>query len=309
MRAARGGGPETGAGPDGAELLAAGKAFVDLSSWRKVGVSGTEALSWLQDLVTADLRDLAPGRARQALLLSPTGRVRAAFTVAVPGGSVLLLQDPAQPSVGDLLAPYVLSSDVRLDDRTEELALFAFPGLEAEPSAPGTAASSPSCLGAGVDLLALAEDHDSLLASLSRAYRLAGPEDLEVWRVRAGLPRLGVDVTEEDLPWEGGLEGAVALDKGCYLGQEAVARVRNLGHPRRLLLALEADAPVAAGEPVVAEADEVGRVTSAAPAPGGTGTLLLARVRWEARDLPLRTRGGTELRPRPAAAPRGAAGR
>jgi folate-binding protein YgfZ len=284
---------------DRAELLATGRAFADLSGWRKVGVDGREALSWLQGLLTADLSDLAPGRARRSLLLSPTGQVRAEVTVAVPGGSILLLQDPLQPSVADLLAPYVLSSDVRLDDRTDELTVLSFPGLSTEPSVPGTAASSPSCLGRGVDLVAMAEDREGLVASLSRSFTPATAEDVEVWRVRAGIPRVGVDTAPEDLPQEAGLEEAVAFDKGCYLGQEAVARVRNLGHPRRVVLALEADRPVERGEPVLVEGAEVGRVTSSAPGPGGRGAVLLARVRWEARGGPFRTRSGTMLRPRP----------
>src|ERR1041385_5056937 len=93
---------------DGAELLAEGKAFVDLSYWRKIAVTGSDALTWLNDLVSNDVLDLAPGRAKRALLLSPTGRIRAMFTVAVPAETILLIQDPFQPSpVDDMLSRYV----------------------------------------------------------------------------------------------------------------------------------------------------------------------------------------------------------
>ena len=215
------------------DALMSGRAFADLSSWRKVAVSGGEALEWLNDLASADISDLGPGRARRSLLLSPTGRIRAEFTVAVPGGNLLLIQDPAQPTAIDaLLEPYVLSSDVQLEDRTGDLALYAFPG-RSSPDSPGTAVSTPSCTGAGADLIALAEDHDFLLRSLSTAYTLAGSEALEAWRIAAGIPRFGVDALEEDLPQEGGFADTVSFEKGCYLGQEAVAKVRNLGHPRR----------------------------------------------------------------------------
>jgi folate-binding protein YgfZ len=282
-------------------LLNTGRAFADLSSWRKVAVSGGDAFDWLNDLVSADISDLGPNRARRSLLLSPTGRIRAEFTVAVPGGNLLLVQDPTQPrSVLDLLSPYVLSSDVELEDRTNALALFAFPGRSVPPDIPGTLISAPSCLGPGVDLLAPAEDLERLRAGLAKSHRLAGDEEVEEWRVLAGIPRFGVDATEDDLPQESGFEDAVSYAKGCYLGQEAVARVRNLGHPRRLTLALDADGPVSPGDRVMVGATEAGAVTSAAGQDGGIpgGRAVLARIRWDAREGPFATARGTALRPR-----------
>jgi folate-binding protein YgfZ len=275
------------------EALEAGTAFVDLSSWRKVGVAGSEALSWLNDLVSADIDDIGPGRARRALLLSPTGGVRAEFTVAVHGGSILLIQDPAQPrSILDLLAPYVLSSDVELDDRTAELALFAFPNRTTAPDAAGSAPSTPSCVGPGADMIVLSEDHDRIAEYLGKTLLPAGSEELEAWRVAAGVPRVGVDVAEDDLPQEGALTDAVSFDKGCFLGQEAVAKVRNLGHPRRLLLPVEADAPLGRGDGVYSDGTVVGTITSA------DGTRALAKVRWASREGPFRTADGAELRVR-----------
>lgn len=279
-----------------AGLLAAGRAFADLSAWRKVAVEGADAFRWLDALVSADLDGLAPGRARPALLLSPTGGIRAAFTVAPTGGSFLLLQDPAQPrSVLELLEPYVLSSDVRLEDRSEGLAVFALPGLDEPPDLPGGAPSAPSALGRGIDAICRAEEREPVLASLSRTFAAASEEDVEAWRVAAGVPRFGVDGEEGDLPMECGLEEAVSWDKGCFPGQEAVAKVRNLGHPRRVLLHLEATEPVRAGEAVWADGQEAGALTSAAISEGRW--YALAKVRWEARDAPLRTASGVELAP------------
>lgn len=279
------------------EALASGAGFVDLSSWRKIAVSGPEAVAWLNDLVSADISDLGPGRARRSLLLSPTGRIRAEFTVAVPDGSLLLLQDAsAQPSGVDvLLAPYVLSSDVEMVDRTDELALFAFPGRSTTPETPAMAVSSPSCTGAGVDVFALAEAHDSLLTSLSKAYTRVEPAELEIWRVGVGIARFGVDALEEDLPQEGGFADAVSFDKGCYLGQEAVAKVRNLGHPRRMVLHLEADDVVSAGDAVMVDREQIGHVTSAVASDGHWR--LLARVRWASRNGAFRTASGARLTP------------
>jgi hypothetical protein len=284
------------------DLLAAGTAFFDLSSWRKIAVSGSDAPGWLNDLVSADISGLAPGHARRSLLLSPNGRVRAEFTIARPGGDLFLLQDPVQPtSIQALLAPYVLSSDVALEDRTAELALFAFPGRTATPGTPGTTFSAPSCTGmGGVDLLAPVEDHDAVETSLSKGFQLAEPEAHDAWRTAAGIARFCVDATEDDLPQEAGFEDAISFDKGCYLGQEAVAKVRNLGHPRRLVLHLAADDEVSPGDAVLADGEQVGEVTSAT---GDDGRWrLLAQVRWAGREGPFHTASGVGLVPVPRSA-------
>ena len=285
---------------DPVALLASGEGFADLSFWRKIALSGSEAGGWLQDLISADIEDLLPGQARRSLLLSPTGRVRADFSVALTEQGWLLLQDPTQPRpIDQLLAPYVLSADVALEDRTEDVALFAFPGRRVY--APAHGSSTPSCLGpGGLDLIPSMAHRETLMAALEDLFVRVGNDAVEEWRIRAGIPLFGVDATEDDLPQEAGFDEAVAFDKGCYLGQEAVAKVRNLGHPRRLVLHLEADGAVSPGDQVQSDGNEVGIVTSAVA--HRDGSTLLARVKWDARDLPLRTSSGSALEPaaRPA---------
>jgi folate-binding protein YgfZ len=285
------------------DRLAAGDAFVDLSFWRKIEVSGAATATWLQDLVSADLSDLRAGQARRSLLLSPTGRVRAEFTVACPGNRWLLLQDPEQARPVDaLLAPYVLSSDVALTDRTESLALFALPGQLEEVDVPDAKRLAPSCLGAGgLDLVASIENHEKLHQTLEGRFVAVGNEVVEEWRVLAGIPRFGVDATEDDLPQEGALDDAVAFDKGCYLGQEAVAKVRNLGHPRRLVLHMRAQGAVSPGEGVRSDGEDVGLITSAVR--HVDGTVLFARVAWHAREGPFETSTGIPLVPGQASRP------
>lgn len=290
--------------PDRVRLLASGGAFADLTFWRKLGVSGPDARDWLQGLVSSDLAGLSDGEARRALLLSPTGRIRADFTVAATGGELLLLQDPVQTRpVGELLSPYLLSSAVSLRDRTEELALFGLPNVRPpiDLAVPGTAAVdvlSPSCLGSGVDVITPASAREELAASLEARFHPAGNEDVEAWRVVEGRAKVGVDVMEEDLPMEAGLDSAVSPGKGCYLGQEAVARARNLGHPRRLVLPLLARGAVSPGEAIVAAGREVGEITSVTPA--GDVSFAIARIRWDAREGPFSTSVGTSLEPRTA---------
>jgi tRNA-modifying protein YgfZ len=287
---------------DDVERMRSGRAFADLSGWRKVWVSGSDAFEWLNDLVTADLSDLAPGSARQALFLSPTGGLRAAFTVAWVEGGFLVLQDPVQPaSIHDLLERFVLSSDVALEDRTDRLVLLAFPGVAEVPRVVGLEGVTswvPSCLGRGVDVLTPVSQRERLLQGLGDRFEPVGDEGVEAWRVAEGLPRFGVDALEGDLPQESGLSSAVSREKGCFPGQEAVAKVDRLGHPRRVVLALEAEGPASAGDAVMRDGSQVGTVTSASA--NRERTLLLARVEWEAREAGLHTASGATLRHRSA---------
>jgi folate-binding protein YgfZ len=254
---------------DVVRLLASGEAFADLSSWRTVEVAGADAVDWLNDLVSADVSGLEPGRAVPSLLLSRTGSIRAAFTVALPSpGGVVLLQDRRQAPIDQLLAPYVLSSDVELRDRSDELSLFALPGRDEPPddvSVPGT---TPSSLGAGVDLLVPVDRHDEVRGGLERSMTVADEEDVERWRVVRGIPRLGVDVLDGDLPQEAGLMGSVSTGKGCYVGQEAVAKMQNLGRPRRSVVPFRARGRVEAEEAVLAGGEDAGAVTSVASIDG-----------------------------------------
>ena len=172
-----------------ASALASGKAFVDLTSWRKVDVSGPRALSWLSSLGSADVTNLAPGRA-EPTVFSSQGGSRAEVTVALAGPNILVLQDPAQTeSVFDLLADARVSEEVAIDDRSDALALFSFPGASVAPDVAGTAFSAPSCVGTGVDVFALADDHDYLLGSLQRGFALASLAQVRAWlegRSKAG---------------------------------------------------------------------------------------------------------------------------
>jgi len=152
------------------DATAPDRLFVDLSHWRKIAVSGPGVLVWLGALVTADLSDVAPGRAVHAQLTPAAGDPDIRFTVAAPGGSLLLLQDPEGAAVDAALSPHAAPADIVVQDRTAELALFAFPGRSRPPDAAGTAFSVPSCLGTGVDVLAMADDHDRLLSSLQRRF-------------------------------------------------------------------------------------------------------------------------------------------
>jgi hypothetical protein len=246
------------------------RAFRDRSQERTLVVRGDDARRWLGDLVTADVATLEPDMSRRSLLLSPTGRIRADLTVAERrDGSFLLLQHADQPEpIGGILGLYVLSSAVELEDVTARLVVF-------EHVASGR----------------LMEQTPTGMAEV-----VVDMAAWEIWRVRRGDPLMGVDFPPGALPTEAGLEGAIDLQKGCFLGQESVAKIRNLGHPPRTLRHLRTDSPVARGEHLNAAGAPVGTITSVAPA-SDAGWVLLATVDWAAADLALMTSDGAEVSP------------
>ena len=271
------------------------RAFADLSTWRKVRVHGADAARWLQDLVTADVLTLRPGHSRRTLLLSPTGRIRADFTVARDETSLLLLQAPDQlDHVGLLLGPYILSSDVLLEDATTSHFLFAV--LDDAAGRVGLAGLEPSVLGPGLDVITPNGRPARRVEDMMMKKQLTevGEAALETRRIRLGIARMGVDYPVEALPAEAGLEGAVDWQKGCFLGQESVAKIKNLGHPRTVLRHQRSGGPVASGSPVEDGEGTRGVVTSAATGRGG-GTLLIVRVPWTARSATLTTADHTAL--------------
>jgi len=242
------------------DALDRGVGVLDLDGWTLVDVLGSDAEAWLNDLVTANVATLPIGGSVRSLLLGATGRIRADVVVHRLPNGFLLLQAPGQPRpIAELLDAYVLSSDVGLGPSGST------PAVRPARAGPWTVSSQQA---GGVPV---------------------SSEAFESWRIRARLPRFPVDLDEDSLPAEAGLDEAPVVDrhKGCYLGQESVAKVRNLGHPTRVVAGVEAREPVAAGQEVFSDAGPVGLLTSV-DLPGG-GRVGLARIRWEARDAALTT--------------------
>lgn len=278
------------------EALDEGLAYAELEGVALTLVSGSDARAWLNDLVTTDVHTLGRFETRPSLLLGPTGRIRASFHVlALADRDFALAQPVDQPEqVSIALAPYVLSSDVALSP--SRLRLFAVPGGADPPERFGNA-YRPSVLGGGYDLLVGASE-EAVFEDLRQelAYdglQPAGPEAVEARRIRHGVAAFPRDLDIESLPAEAGLDTAPVTDraKGCFLGQEAVAKVANLGHPTRVVVPVDADAAIRAGESIRAGGGvDVGLVTSASDRLG------IVRVRWSARNADLATASGTRLR-------------
>jgi folate-binding protein YgfZ len=273
--------------------LEEGSAFVDGSRLRKIEVTGADAPAWLNDLLTAQVASLAEGQAARSLLLSPTGHIKADFHVLRRADGFLLLQDPEQPnSIDALLEPYLLSSEVRLHDVATDLGVTSV--SERVAGMIVRTGSRPSISGLGMDIVFRATDAWKIEAMLLKKNLVeVGTAAVDAWRIRRGVVRFPVDVGEDSIPAEAGLEELIDFTKGCFLGQESVAKVRNLGHPSKVVLALRADGQVGGGDPVVVDDVEVGVVTSATSV--GGGPVLLARVAWGSREAALSTRSGVAL--------------
>ena len=274
--------------------LLTGRAFVDLSDYRKVRVHGEDAIAWLHDLLTADVAGLTPGASCRSLLLTPTGRIRADVQVLRRDDDVVLTQAPVQPDhIGLLLGPYVLSSAVSLEDATVDLALFAVP--DAAAATIGLPGFEPSSLGPGLDLVAAQGKpawrvQDALVKA---ALIEASSASAEAWRIIHGIARMGPDFDQRSLPSEAALESTIDATKGCFLGQESVARIANLGHPPRVLRHVRCAAPFIPGAPVFVDDEPVGEVTSAAPL--GDACVGLVRIAWPAVGTQLTDAAGHSL--------------
>ncbi|MFC8290994.1 YgfZ/GcvT domain-containing protein [Streptomyces sp. NPDC057242] len=217
--------------------LSAGEGFVDLSHRGVVAVSGDDRLSWLHLLLTQHMTDLPAGRATEALVLSANGHIEHALYLVDDGETVWA---HVEPDTRDELIAYLESMKffyrVEVADRTGDTAVVHLPaGSIAEVPEGAVVRETPH----GRDLFLPRADLESFAASHGPA---AGILAYEALRVEAHRPRLGFETDHRTIPHEIGLIGsAVHLQKGCYRGQETVARVQNLGKPPRRLVFLHLD--------------------------------------------------------------------
>jgi folate-binding protein YgfZ len=197
--------------------------FVDLSHRDVVRLEGPDRLRWLHDVTTQHLSELAVGVPTQALVLSPQGHVEHAFRGIDDGTAFTLHTEPgAAEALIAFLERMKFMMRVEVTDVTDELAVTWRPSRETDP----------------YELV----PRDRLTAYAEAAGPAAGLWAFEALRIARGEPRFGVDTDHRTIPNEVGWIGsAVHLDKGCYRGQETVARVHTLGRPPRRLTLLHLD--------------------------------------------------------------------
>jgi folate-binding protein YgfZ len=263
-------------------LLAEGLAVVDLSHRGVVTVAGPDRLSWLHSMTTQQLTGLGPRESRESLVLSPKGHVEHALHLVDDGETTWITVEPGTPpalvawltsmrfmlrvEVEDVTDAWgVLGEPIRAESAAGEPLAWVdpWPGLVGDTTAYGPVEGHPGASRSWRELLV---PRDALAVAVGdRA--LAGVWAAEALRVAAWRPRLGLETDHRTIPHEvDWLRTAVHLHKGCYRGQETIARVHNLGRPPRRLVFLHLDGSghvlPEAGAPVLHDGREVGRLTS-----------------------------------------------
>jgi folate-binding protein YgfZ len=263
----------------------------DRSPWGLVVVSGPDATSFLQAIVSQDLDPVDDGETVASLLLHPQGKLDVAFRATRRGDDWWLdtLADFG-PRLAEALARYKIRVKVEIDDRTPTTGLAAVVGeaVWAIVGAGGPTIARTQLLPTdwggteGVDVLG---PKDAVRAWIeTTGFRHGTVEELEALRIEAGIPQLGVDVDDATIPQEAHLEvDAVSFTKGCFIGQELVCRIDSRGHVNRFLrrLSLPGTSVPPRGAEVTREDRVIGSVTSAAAVPGEKRVVALAMVRRE----------------------------
>jgi hypothetical protein len=209
--------------------LAEGKAWADLSHLSVIAISGDDRLKWLHDLTTQYLVDFDAGIWLSAMVLDPQGHVEYQFNVVDDGTTAYLVMDPHfVEGLSTYLNKMRFMLRVEVRDATNEFAVMRAPGVANE-------------IGGPFALVPRAE-LDEMKDSFNSTATQVGTWALDAERVAAGRPRHGIDTDFKTIPNElGVLNGAVHMNKGCYRGQETVAKIYNLGKPPRRLVMLHLD--------------------------------------------------------------------
>ena len=299
-----------------AELAAAraGVAIADRGARAATLVSGRDAVRFLQSIVTNDVEALAVDDAAYALLLTPKARIVADMRLVRLGDDTFLAEcEPAAAGpLRALLTRYRLAARVTIEPVDEAYGTIGVIGPRATALVTAALGTAPvadregaglrvetragsvlvlaTALG-GLDVVgeaaAVTAAFDALHAALeAHGGRVAGSDAWELARIAAGVPRFGAELDDTAMPAEVGVVArAVSFTKGCYPGQEPVARLHHRGHANRGLRGLEVEGPVPPrGAALFAGEREVGRVTSAGALPGEPGPRALAVVRREVEE-------------------------
>ncbi len=285
--------------------------LVDLGHRGRVRVNGRDRVDLIHRLSTNDMRGLAPGRGIENLFLTNKGRILSGFDALCCAEELLLfLPGPDAVPVAEWIMRFVFAEDVTAGDVTTEIfeygmygpaarAALAAAGADPGPLAARDHAPAPALEGVHVGAAeALAGGGYRIFGprdagerawwqlleqGASAGLRAAGPETAEVLRIEAGIPAPGHELTEQWNPLEAELRRAISFTKGCYTGQEVVARLNTYQKVQRTLrgLRLAGDEIPPLGSRLLAAGAEVGLVTSAAFSPALGAPIALAYVALE----------------------------
>ena len=230
--------------------LEEGKAFANLSHLPALAITGVDRLTWIHSLCTQDVEHLQPGEWKSGYILDPQGHIEFPLLIIDDGASLYLFTEieSAAPLLAFLNSmKFMLRVEVR--DASNEVALFRAPGI-------GDAIGGPYALVPRSEI-------ESMSANFGLTSMQVGTWALDAQRVAAGRPRFGFESDPKTIPNElGTLNIAVHMNKGCYRGQETVAKVFNLGKPPRRLTLLHLDGSgvdlPAPGAPITLDGKAVG---------------------------------------------------
>lgn len=239
-------------------------------------LTGPQRVWFLQQTITADVEDVPSGQWRESAFLTPKGKIVSHFYVGLLGDEVFIDVDPPAADLADWLSRYRFRTKVDIEDRSGSVLTVAGPvasdlAEEGQIRRHGDAVAFGHRLGA----LSVADVHGEL-GSLDVIDRV-GEEVLERARIEAGIPRFGIDYTTDHLPQEAGLTRIASVDKGCYVGQETVARIHFRGHVNRVTRPVTlsgVSASDALGADVILDDTKIGTITSAS----GTSAIGMLRV-------------------------------
>jgi folate-binding protein YgfZ len=262
-------------------------------------IGGADGAEYLQGQLTNDVEALADGDGQYAALLDRKGHMQADMRVLRVSGEEILLEIEAlaREAVTRHLTMYSVGREVSVADLGEERAILSLIGPRSvelagsaalpENACEETTVAGTACVavgsGEGIDLIVAAGERERLHGALLEAGAVAVcAEAAEILRIEAGRPRYGAEMGAETMPAEAGIVAdAVSFTKGCYIGQETVARLHYKGRPNRHLRGLRLSAPAGAGVTLRLGEKEVGRLGSAAVSPA-LGPIGLAILRREA---------------------------
>jgi folate-binding protein YgfZ len=295
-------------------LLREEAGLVDRSERGKLIVHGTEAADYLQGQLTNDIEALqppgagSPGSGCYAALLDRKGHMQGDMRVLRTADGELWIDTEAVAAqrVRKHLDMYRIGRDAELRDAGEECSILSVIGPEAAAKLARAAELAESAVprdpehahrvftlagaecrvvagDAGVDVICPRDAAGAVRDALAAAgVAEVGPEAAEILRVESGRPRFGREMSEATIPAEAGLdERAVSFTKGCFIGQETVARLHYKGKPNRRLAGLRLDAPARDGDPIVLGERDLGTIGTAVLSPA-EGPIALAIIRREA---------------------------
>jgi len=290
--------------------LLAGCGVYDLGWRAKIVLTGSDRLRWANGMVTNNVRDLPEGYGNYSFMLNAQGRIQADLYVYNMGDHLMVDTELWQaPKILELFDKFIIMDDVEVADVSEKLTSIAVQGpesLKVLPSLGLTIADEVEPFkvaqmvwnGIGLSVtrmeskialtfeIWLASENVPKLweAIVAAGAKPIGTDALEMFRVAAGVPRYGVDITDKYIPQETEQFHALHFSKGCYLGQEIVERVRSRGAVNRHFTGYRVDGPPPKnGSEAQVDGKKVGEITSAlsVPTPDGEKTLAMGYVRKE----------------------------